>query len=58
LIYQATHIKDLQLPLFITGVKVNMTPKSRVPWKQARIARFDGTGWVFVSDIVTAPGED
>jgi branched-chain amino acid transport system substrate-binding protein len=58
LMYQATHIKDLQLPLFITGVKVNMTPKGRVPWKQARIARFDGTGWVFVSDIVTAPGED
>jgi branched-chain amino acid transport system substrate-binding protein len=58
LLYQATHIKDLQLPLFLPGVKINVTPESRVPWKQARIVRFDGTSWAFVSDVIAAPGED
>jgi branched-chain amino acid transport system substrate-binding protein len=58
LLYQATHIKDLQLPLFVPGVKVNMTPEDRVPWKQAQMAQFDGTSWVFVGGVVTAPGEE
>ncbi len=58
LLYQATHVKDLQLPLFVPGVKVNMTPENRIPWKQAQMAQFDGTSWVFVSGVVTAPGEE
>jgi ABC-type branched-subunit amino acid transport system substrate-binding protein len=57
LMYQATHVSDLQLPLYVPGVKINITPESRVPWKQARMARFDGTSWQFVSGIVTASGE-
>jgi hypothetical protein len=57
LIDKATHIKDVQLPLFIPGVKINISPENRVPWKQAQMARFDGKSWVFVGDIVAAPGE-
>jgi len=58
LLYQATHIKDLQLPLFVPGVKINMTPENRIPWRQAQMAQFDGTSWVFVGGIVSAPGEE
>jgi hypothetical protein len=58
LLYQATHIKDLQLPLFVPGVKINMTPGNRIPWRQAQMAQFDGTSWVFVGGIVSAPGEE
>ncbi len=58
LLYQATHINDLQLPLFVPGAKVNMTPENRIPRKQAQMAQFDATRWVFVGGIVTAPGEE
>ena len=54
---QATNITDLQLPMFIPGVKIAISPSNRAPWKSARIARFDGTHWVFISGIVTADGE-
>jgi branched-chain amino acid transport system substrate-binding protein len=57
-LYEATHIKDLQLPLFVPGVKINITPENRVPWRQAQMAQFDGTTWVFIGGIVTAPGEE
>jgi branched-chain amino acid transport system substrate-binding protein len=57
-LYQATHIKDLQLPLFVPGVKINITPENRVPWRQAQMAQFDGTTWVLIGGIVTAPGEE
>jgi branched-chain amino acid transport system substrate-binding protein len=57
-LYEATHIKDLQLPLFVPGVKINITPEHRLPWRQAQMAQFDGTTWVFIGGIVTAPGEE
>jgi branched-chain amino acid transport system substrate-binding protein len=58
LLYQATHIKDLQLPLFVPGVKINITPENRVAWRQAQMAQFDGTTWVFIGGIVTGSGEE
>jgi branched-chain amino acid transport system substrate-binding protein len=54
-IKQATNIKDLQLSMFIPGVKVNVSPNSRIGWRQGRMAKFDGTNWVFFDDIVTVP---
>jgi len=57
LLYHATHIKDFQLPMFVSGIKINMTPEDRVPWKQAQMARFDGKSYVFIGDVVTAPGD-
>jgi ABC-type branched-subunit amino acid transport system substrate-binding protein len=55
LIKQATNIKDLQLPLFIPGVKINVAPNSRIGWRQGRMARFDGVNWVFFDDVITVP---
>jgi branched-chain amino acid transport system substrate-binding protein len=55
LIKQATNIKDYQLPLFIPGVKVNVSPTSRLGWRQGQMARFDGTRWVQFGDVVTVP---
>ena len=55
--YQVTHIKDYQSPLFVDGVKINISPESRMPVKQAQVAQFDGKNWVFVGGIVNAPGE-
>ena len=53
LLKQATNIKDLQLPLFVPGVKINVTPTDHVAWRQARMAKFDGTQYVFFGDMVT-----
>ncbi len=57
LLYHATHIKDFQIPMFISGIKINVTPEDRVPWKQAQMVRFDGRSYEFIGDIVTAPGD-
>lgn len=54
-IKQATNIKDFQLPLFISGVKVNVSPTSRIGWRQGVMYKFDGTNWVPISDIITVP---
>lgn len=52
--YQATHVKDFQLPMFIPGVKITITPEDRIPWKSAQMARFDGKTWEFFGGVVTA----
>lgn len=54
LMRQALSIKDLQLPLFLQGVRINTTPDDRVAWKQSQLARFDGANWVLFGDIITA----
>ena len=55
---QATNISDLQLPLFTPGVKVNISPTSRIAWRQARMARFDGPKWVFFGDFIASPANN
>ncbi|WP_275184547.1 ABC transporter substrate-binding protein [Bradyrhizobium sp. CSA112] len=58
LLKQATNIQDLQLPLFLPGLKVNISPTSRVAWRQASMARFDGAKWVLFGDIVAVPADN
>ncbi|MEH2500417.1 branched-chain amino acid transport system substrate-binding protein [Bradyrhizobium sp. AZCC 1678] len=55
LLKQATNVRDLRLPMFLPGVKVNISPNDRIPWRQARMARFDGTQWVYFGDLVGVP---
>jgi branched-chain amino acid transport system substrate-binding protein len=57
LLKQATNIHDLQLPLFLPGVKINISPTSRVAWRQASMARFDGVKWVLFGDIAAFPAD-
>jgi ABC-type branched-subunit amino acid transport system substrate-binding protein len=54
-IKHATNIKGFQLPLFIPGVTINVSPTSRIGWRQARLAKFDGTNWAPFGDIITVP---
>ena len=55
LIKQATNIKDFQLPLFIPGVKINVSPNSRIGWRQGQMYKFDSENWVPFGEIVTVP---
>lgn len=53
LMTQVTSISDLSLPLFIPGVLINISSSDRTAWRSARIAKFDGKGWEFVSEMIT-----
>ena len=52
LIRQATNIQGFQLATFLPGLTINVTPSSRIGWRKARMARFDGTRWVLLDDAV------
>jgi branched-chain amino acid transport system substrate-binding protein len=52
LIRQATSIQGLQLSTFLPGLTINVTPSSRIPWRKAKMARFDGSRWVLLDDVV------
>ncbi|MBR0845837.1 ABC transporter substrate-binding protein [Bradyrhizobium liaoningense] len=52
LIRQATNIQGVQLPTFLPGLTINVTPTDRIGWRKARMARFDGTRWVLFDDFV------
>jgi branched-chain amino acid transport system substrate-binding protein len=55
LIKQATNITAFQLPLFLPGVTVNVFPSSRLGWRQAQLAKFDGRSWVRFGEIQQFP---
>jgi ABC-type branched-subunit amino acid transport system substrate-binding protein len=52
LIRQATNIQGLQLPTFLPGLTINVTPSNRIGWRKARMGRFNGTRWVLLDDII------
>jgi branched-chain amino acid transport system substrate-binding protein len=52
LIRQATNVRDLQLSTFLPGVTINITPSQRIGWRKARMARFDGTRWVLLDEVI------
>ena len=52
---RATDIKDLQLPMMLTGIKVNTGPKDYLPVEQAQLVRFDGERWVRFGELVGRP---
>lgn len=54
LLYQATHVSDYQIPLFFPGIKLNITPEDRIPWKLGQIVRFDGERWVPIGGLASA----
>jgi branched-chain amino acid transport system substrate-binding protein len=52
LIRQATNIQEFQLPTFLPGLTINVTQSDRIGWRKARMARFDGTRWVLLDDVL------
>jgi ABC-type branched-subunit amino acid transport system substrate-binding protein len=58
LLKQATNMRDLQLPLFLSDVKINISPTSRAAWRKASMARFDGVKWVLFGDVLAFPADN
>src|SRR3954468_20294603 len=53
---QAASLKNLELPLFLPGIKANTSPTDFAPIQQEQMIRFDGKQWIRFGDIVSAAG--
>lgn len=49
---QATHMKNVTVPMLLPGISLNTAPDDYSPIKQMQSQRFDGTGWVRIAGIV------
>ncbi len=58
LMKQATTISELQMPMFLPGIKINISSAIRTPWRAAQIVSFDGRDWVRSGGIITVPLEN
>jgi branched-chain amino acid transport system substrate-binding protein len=58
LMKQATTITDLQMPMFLPGIKINVTSAIRTPWRAAQIVSFNGRDWIRSGGIITVPLEN
>ncbi|MBS0428891.1 MAG: ABC transporter substrate-binding protein [Proteobacteria bacterium] len=54
LMYQATHIKNLVLPMTLPGIVINTTPEQRTALRSMQLARFDGKSWQLFGNIISA----
>jgi len=51
--YQATHIRDLEMPMLLPGVKVNTSPTNHRFINQLQLERFDGKRWAPFGEILS-----
>jgi branched-chain amino acid transport system substrate-binding protein len=52
LLRQATNIKDVQLPLMLPGIKVDLSPTDYLPIEDMQLIRFDGKRWVRIGELI------
>jgi len=45
LMKQANNIRNLELPLLLSGIKLNTSPDDHYPIEQLQLVKFDGKGW-------------
>jgi branched-chain amino acid transport system substrate-binding protein len=50
--YQATHMHDVEFPMLLPGIKVNTSPTNYRGFNQTRLIKFDGKRWVPFGDII------
>jgi branched-chain amino acid transport system substrate-binding protein len=51
---QSASIKDLALPMFLPGIKMNTSADDFYPIEQEQLAKFDGERWVLFGEIFDA----
>jgi branched-chain amino acid transport system substrate-binding protein len=52
LLRQAVSVHDLQLPMMLPGIKVDLSPTDYLPVEAMQLARFDGRSWVRFGDLM------
>jgi branched-chain amino acid transport system substrate-binding protein len=50
--YQATHMHDVEFPMLLPGVKVNTSPTNYRGFNQLQLEKFDGKRWVPFGEII------
>jgi branched-chain amino acid transport system substrate-binding protein len=51
---EAANLKDLALPLFLPGIKINTSPTDFYPIEQLQLAKFDGERWALFGEVFDA----
>jgi len=49
---QASSLKNLELPMFLPGIKITTSPTDYRIIKQLQLMRFDGKQWVLFGDVI------
>ena len=49
---QATSLKNIELPMFLPGVKITTSPTDYRIVKQLQLMRFDGKQWILFGDVM------
>jgi hypothetical protein len=52
LLYEATHMRGIRVPMLLPGITMNTSPTDYSPIKQMELERFDGTRWVAFGGVV------
>ena len=52
LLYEATHMRAIRVPMLLPGSTMNTSPTEYSPVKQMQLQRFDGTRWVAFGGVV------
>jgi ABC-type branched-subunit amino acid transport system substrate-binding protein len=52
--YQATHLSGLRIPMLLPGITFSTAPDDYRPIKEMQLQRFDGTRWVTVGGLFAA----
>jgi ABC-type branched-subunit amino acid transport system substrate-binding protein len=50
--YQATHMHDVEFPLLLPGIKINTSPTNYRGFNQMQLVKFDGKRWVPFGEII------
>ena len=50
--YQATHMHDVELPLLLPGIKLNTSPTNYRGYNQLQLVTFDGKRWAPYGDVL------
>ena len=53
IIRQAANLKNLELPMLLSGVKLNTSATDFYPLEQMQLARFDGKRWVLFGEVLS-----
>jgi branched-chain amino acid transport system substrate-binding protein len=50
--YQATHMQNVEFPLLLPGIKINTSPTNYRGYNQMQLVKFDGKRWVPFGEIL------
>ena len=50
--YQATHMQNVEFPLLLPGIKINTSPTNYRGYNQMQLVKFDGKRWVPFGEII------